>query len=70
VTGFVRAERLKSRCFPGAAQHEVVRLQTRDRYKFRVREGPGSAVHRYSAWKTRVNALLLHHIRETTSMWI
>jgi putative tryptophan/tyrosine transport system substrate-binding protein len=34
--------------FPGAAQHEAKRsgaLQTRDRYKLRIWEGPGSAVH-------------------------
>jgi len=28
-------------------------------------EGPGSAVHRHSASKTRVNALSLQRIRET-----
>src|SRR5208282_3333602 len=41
-------------------------LQTRDRYKLRVWDDPGSAVHRHSASKTHVNALMaLHRIRET-----
>ena len=47
--------------FPGAAQHEAKRngaLQTRDRYKLGVCDGPGSAVHRFA----------LHRIRETKVM--
>jgi hypothetical protein len=44
--------------FPGAAQHGAKRsgaLQTRDRYKLRDCDDPGSAVHRFT----------LHRIRET-----
>src|SRR6202020_1499429 len=55
--------------FPGAVQHAAKRsdaLQTRDRIKLGVWHDPGSAVHRHSASKTRVNALMaLHRIRET-----
>ena len=43
---------------PGAAQHGAKRndaLQTRDRYTHRLRDGPGSAVHRFA----------LHRIRDT-----
>src|SRR5437870_901235 len=54
---------------PGAAQREAKRngaLQTRDRYKLRAWNGPASAVHRHSASKTRVNALMaLHRVRDT-----
>jgi hypothetical protein len=38
----------------------------RDRFKFGVREGPGSAAHHHSARKTRVDALMvLRCARET-----
>jgi len=50
-------------CFPGAAQREAKRngaLQTRDRCSHRLRNGPGSAVHRFAA-------LALHRIRDTLS---
>jgi hypothetical protein len=44
-------------------------LQNLDLYKRRVWDDPGSAVHRRSASKTRVNALMaLHRIRETRSI--
>ena len=52
---------------PGAAQRRFSgALQTRDRSKLGIRNGPGSAVHRDSASKTRVNALVaLHRVRDT-----
>src|SRR5580704_434121 len=62
LAGGRRSRRSRHRiCFPGAAQHGAKRndaLQTRDRYKLgataselqrRVRDGPGSAVHRYAS---------------------
>jgi hypothetical protein len=55
------------RTFPGRSAARSDALQTRDRHKRRVCEGPGSAVHRHSASKTRVNALMaLHRVRDTT----
>ncbi len=50
----------QSHSFPGAAQHGAQRsdaLQTRDRYKRPVCEGPGSAVQRFA----------LHRVRETSN---
>ena len=38
----------------------------RELYKRRVWDDPGAAVHRHSASKTRVNALMLHRIRKNT----
>jgi hypothetical protein len=61
----------KLSALPGrnAPQSEAKRsgaLQTRDRNKHRVCDGPGSAVHHHSVAKTRVNALMaLQRVRET-----
>jgi hypothetical protein len=52
--------------FPGRSAARSGALQTRDRRKLCVWNDPGSAVHRHSASKTRVNALMaLHRNRET-----
>jgi hypothetical protein len=52
--------------FPGRSAARSDALQTRDRKKRPVCEGPGSAVQHHSASKTRVNALtVLHRIRDT-----
>jgi hypothetical protein len=52
--------------FPERSAARSAALQTRDRYELGVCDGPGSAVHRRSASKTRVNALMaLHRIRDT-----
>jgi hypothetical protein len=65
------SQSILANCFPGAVQHEAKRSdapQTRDRNGHRAQSDPGSAVHRHSASKTRVNALMaLHRIRETPS---
>src|SRR5437899_8141601 len=52
---------------PGRSAARSGALQTRDRYAHRLWNGPASAVHRHSASKTRVNALMaLHRVRDTS----
>jgi hypothetical protein len=54
LLSFSRAQRSTSGALrPGSSQ-------------YRVYEGPETAARRHSTSKTRVNALLLHRIRETT----
>src|SRR5579871_151895 len=65
ATGPRPTSRTARRSFPGRSAARSGALQTRDRNELRGCNDPGSAVHRHSASKTRVNALLLHRIRET-----
>ena len=51
---------------PGAAQREPEAsgaLQTRDRYAHHLREGPGTAAHRFAT-------LALHRIRDTKCAYL